>query len=33
MPESHNIWVQSMDSDLNNTFQGHVPACPVLHIS
>jgi len=24
MPESHNIWVQYAESDLNNTFQGRV---------
>jgi len=26
MPESHDIWVQYTDSDLDNTFQGRVPA-------
>jgi len=31
MPESHNIWVQYTDSDLDNTFQGQVPSFPVLH--
>jgi len=30
MPESHNIWVQYTDSDLHNTFQGRVPAFPVI---
>jgi len=29
MPESHNIWVQYMESDLDNTFQGRVPSFPV----
>jgi hypothetical protein len=33
MPESHNIWVQYMDSDLNNTFQGRVRSFPVLYFS
>ena len=33
MPESHNIWVQYMDSDLNNTSQGRVPSFPVLYHS
>jgi len=33
MPESHNIWVQYMDSDLNNTFQGRVSSVPVLYFS
>jgi len=33
MPESHNIWVQHMDSNLDNTFQGRVPSFPVLHFS
>jgi len=33
MPESHNIWVQYMDSDLDNTFQGRVPSFPVLYFS
>ena len=31
--ESHNIWVQYTDSDLGNTFQCHVPSCPVLYFS
>jgi hypothetical protein len=26
MQESHNIWVQYTDSDLDNTFQGRVPS-------
>jgi hypothetical protein len=33
MPESHIIWVQYTDSDLNNTFQGRVPSFPVLYFS
>jgi hypothetical protein len=33
MPESHNIWVQYTDSDLNNTFQGRVSSFPVLYFS
>jgi len=33
MPESHMIWVQCTDSDLDNTFQGRVPSFPVLHLS
>jgi len=36
MPESHNIWVQYMQSeenDLHNTFQGRVPSFPVLYFS
>jgi len=33
MPESHNIWVQYMDSDLDNTFQGCVCSFPVLYVS
>jgi hypothetical protein len=33
IPESHNIWVQYMDSDLDNTFQGQVPSFPVLYFS
>jgi len=32
-PESHNIWVQYMDSDFDNTFQGHVPYFPVLYFT
>ena len=31
MPESHNIWVQYTDSDLDNIFQGRVPLFPVLY--
>jgi len=31
MPESHNIWVEYTESDLDNTFQGHVPYSPVLY--
>jgi hypothetical protein len=33
MPESPNIWVQYMESDLDNTFQGHVRSFPVLYLS
>jgi hypothetical protein len=33
MPESHNIGVQYMDSDLDNTCHGSVPSFPVLFIS
>jgi len=33
MPESHNIWVQYTESDLDNTFQGRVPSFPVLYFS
>jgi hypothetical protein len=33
IPESHNIWVQYTDSDLDNTFQGQVPSFPVLYFS
>ena len=33
MPESHNIWVQYIDSELDNTFQGRVPSFPVLYSS
>jgi len=36
MPEAHNIWVQYMqreENDLNNTFQGRIPSCPVLYFS
>jgi hypothetical protein len=33
MPDSHNIWVQYMDSDLDNTFQGGVPSVPLLFFS
>jgi len=33
MPESHNIWVPYMDSDLDNTCQGRVPSLPVLYYS
>jgi hypothetical protein len=31
MPESHNIWVQYSESDLDNTFQGRIPTFPVLY--
>jgi len=33
MPESHNIWVQFTESDLDNTFQGRVPSIPVTYFS
>jgi len=36
MPEAHNIWVQYMlseENDLDNTFQGQIPSCPVLYCS
>jgi hypothetical protein len=33
VPESHNIWVQYMESDLDNTFQGRVPSFSVLYFS
>jgi len=33
MPESHNIWVQYTDSDLNNTFKAWVLCFPVLYWS
>jgi len=33
MPESHNIWVQYTESDLDNTFQCRVPSFPVLYFS
>jgi len=33
MPESHNIWVQYTDSDLDNTFQGQLPSLPGLYFS
>jgi len=34
MHESHNIWVQYVESDLDsNTFQGRVPSFPVLYFS
>jgi len=29
MLESHNVWVQYTDSDLDNTFQGRGPSFPV----
>jgi len=29
MPESHDIWVQYTDSDLDNNFHGHVTSFPV----
>ena len=33
IPEFHNIWVQYMDSDFDNTFIGRVPFFPVLYFS
>jgi len=33
MPESHHIWVQYTDSDLDNIFQCRVPSFPVLYFS
>jgi hypothetical protein len=36
MPETHNIWVQYMQSeenDLDNTLQGRIPCFPVLYFS
>jgi hypothetical protein len=33
MPESHNIWVEWTESDLDNTFQGRVSSFPVLYFS
>jgi len=33
MPESHNIWVQYMESDLHNTFQCHFPSFSVLYFT
>jgi len=33
MSESHNIWVQYTDSDLDNTFHGHVPSFGVIYVS
>jgi len=33
MPESHNIWVQYTESDLDNTFQGRVPSYSVFYFS
>jgi len=33
MPESDNIWVQYMDSDLDNTFHGRLPCFLVLYFS
>jgi len=32
MPESHNIWVQFTDSDLDNTFQGQVASFSLLYV-
>ena len=31
--ESHNIWIQYTASDLDNTFQCHVPLVPVIYFS
>jgi len=33
MLESHNIWVQYMESDLDYTFEGQVPSLPILYFS
>jgi hypothetical protein len=33
MPQYHNIWVQYMNSELDNTFQGRVLSFPVLYFS
>jgi len=33
MPETHNIWVQYMDSDLDNIFHGPVPSVPILYFT
>jgi len=33
MPESHNIWVQYMESDFDNTFQGCIHCFTVLYFS
>ena len=33
VPQSHNIGVQYTESDLNNTFPGHVPSFPTLYFS
>jgi len=33
MRDSHNIWVQSIDIDLDITFQGRIPSLPVLYLS
>jgi len=33
MPESDNIWVRYMESDLDNTFEGQVPSFPLLYFS
>jgi hypothetical protein len=33
MPESHNIWVQYIECDLDNTFPGRVFCIPVLYFS
>jgi len=33
MAESHNIWVQYTESDLDNVFQGGVPAFPLIYFS
>ena len=33
IPESHNIWVQYTESDLDNTFQSRVHSFPVLYFS
>jgi hypothetical protein len=33
IPESHNMWVQYTESNLDNTFEGRVPSFPVLYCS
>jgi len=33
MPQSHNIWVQYTERDLNNTLHGRVPSFLVLYFS
>jgi hypothetical protein len=33
IPESHNIWVQYMDIDLDNTFHGPVASFSVIYFS
>ena len=33
IPESHNIWVDYTDSDLNDTFHGHFPSLRVSYLS
>jgi head-tail adaptor len=33
IPESHNIWVKYMESDVDNTVQVRIPSIPVLSYS